>query len=115
MVDPNMKNFQGRVGRINRQHDAGAGFEAEGTLGMSYYNSHRRRRRRPRALGIVIVAAIILFALKAGMYVAIGPDAYAYKVAALKGGTDADRMGAWLLQADPVTLAIAGQIHRVVN
>jgi hypothetical protein len=115
MLDPNRSSFKGRLGRIERTHDAGGGFEADGALGMSYYNSHRRRIRRPRALGILIVAAIVLFGLKAGMHVAIGADAYNYKVAALQAGTDVDRVGAWLLRADPVTLAIAGQIRRVLN
>lgn len=115
MVDPNRRDFRGRVGRINRAHDAGAGFEAEGTLGMSYYNSFRRRRRRPRALGILIVAAVVLFGLKAGMHVTIGPDAYDYKVAALRSGSDVDRLGAWLLQADPVTLELADRIRRIIR
>lgn len=116
MVDRHRRDFQGRLGRIEHTHEAGGGFEAEGTLGMSYYNSHRRRRRRlPRLLGVLTVMAVVLIVLKAGMHVAIGADAYAYRVAAMKAGTQTDRFGAYLLQADPVTLALAAQLRRVVR
>lgn len=115
MVDPNRRDFLGRVGRINRAHESGAGFEAEGALGMSYYNSLRRRRRRPRALGILIVSAVVFFGLKAGMHVALGPDSYDYRVAAMRTGGDVDRVGAWLLQSDPVTIGVADWIRRIIN
>ena len=115
MVDPHRREFQGRLGRIEHTHDAGGGFEAEGTLGMSYYNSHRRRRRSHRLLGVLFVTTVVLISLKAGMHVAIGADAYDYRVAAMKAGTKADQLGAYLLQADPVTLALAAQIRRFVH
>ena len=115
MVDRHRREFQGRLGRIEHTHDAGGGFEAEGTLGMSYYNSHRRRRRSHKVLGVFFVTAVVLVFLKTGMQVAIGPDAYDYKVAAMKAGTKTDQLGAYLLQADPVTLALAAQLRRFVR
>ena len=66
-------------------------------------------------MGVLIVSAVVLFGLKAGMHVAIGPDAYDYKVAALRSGTDVDRIGAWLLQADPVTLELAERMRRIIR
>ena len=36
MYDPNMRDFYRRVGRIERTHAQGGGFEAAGTLGMTY-------------------------------------------------------------------------------
>ncbi len=113
MVDRNMSDFQGRLGRIERTHEAGGGFEANGTLGMAYYNAHRRRWRLPRWPGTLLVTALVLFGLKAGLHVAIGGDAYVQKVESLRQGSDTDRVGAWLLQADPVTLALATQLRRL--
>jgi hypothetical protein len=112
MVDRNMQNFYGRLGRIERTHESGGGFEADGTIGMSYYTARRRPRRRLRIVRILLVAAAVFLCLKAGLHVAMGPSAYDFKVAALREGTDVDRAGAWLMQADPATLMIADQIRR---
>lgn len=114
MVDRNLRDFKGRVGRIERIHDAGGGFEAEGTLGMSDYRT-RRRSRAPRWLGVICVSIFILFLLKAGLHVVIGADAYDQKVAALRDGGVLDRFGSYVLQADPVTLAIAAQMRRLIR
>ncbi len=113
MVDRNRENFQGRIGRIERVHDKGGGFEAPGTLGMSYYTARRRRPGLPRWPLTLVVMLAVLFTLKAMLHVAIGPSAYDYKVAALRAGSDIDRVGAVLLQADPVTILIADQIRRI--
>lgn len=115
MVDRHRRDFQGRLGRIEHTHEAGGGFEAEGTLGMSYHNSRRRRRRMPRLLGVLTVMAVVMILLKAGMHVAIGADAYEYRVAAMKAGTQTDRFGAYILQADPVTLALVAQLRRIIR
>lgn len=114
MVDRNLRDFQGRVGRIERIHDAGGGFEAEGTLGMSDYRA-RRRLRVPRWPGVICVSIFILFLLKAGLHVVIGADAYDQKVAALRVGGNMDRIGSYVLQADPVMLAIAAQMRRLIR
>lgn len=115
MVDRNRANFQGRIGRIERVHDKGGGSEAPGTLGMSYYNSRRHALRLPRWPLTLLVMLAVLFTLKAMLHVTIGPSAYDYKVASLRAGGGLDRMGASLLQADPVTILIADQIRRFKN
>ena len=116
MVDRHRNEFQGRLGHIKHINAKGGGFEAEGALGMSYYNSHRRRRHHvPRVLGVVIVLAAVLILLKAGMQLAIGADAYDFRIAAMKSGTTVDQWGAYLLHADPVTLALAAQFRRFIR
>ena len=111
MPDRNHQDFQGRIGRIERVHNQGGGFESPGTLGMSYYSAHRRRRRLPRWPLTILVMLVILFMLKAMLHVVIGPSAYDAKVASLRAGSDLDRVGATLLQSDPVTLLIAEKIR----
>lgn len=116
MADKHLREFYGRLSRIERTHMAGGGFEADGTLGMFFHNAHRRRRsRRPRILASLIVGAAILFTLKASLHVAIGGAVYDEKIALMLAGTDIDRAGAWVMQADPLTLAIAGQIRRLLG
>lgn len=111
MPDRNQQDFQGRIGRIERIHNHGGGFESPGTLGMSYYNARRRHVRLPRWPLTVIVMLVVLFTLKAMLHVVIGPSAYDAKVASLRAGSDLDRLGATLLQSDPVTILIADKIR----
>ncbi|MBS0563208.1 MAG: hypothetical protein JSR87_01600 [Proteobacteria bacterium] len=115
MVDRNMQDFRGRLGRIGRIHRKGGGFEADGALGMAYYNAKRHPRRRPRLLFLLLFLAVALVGLKAGLMATIGPDAYGARLATLRQGTELDRLGAWVLTADPVTVTLAGQIRRHLN
>jgi len=111
MTDPNMQDFQGRIRRIHRIHDSGGGFEAEGTLGLSYYNSHRPRLRRQRLLSLVLVFVLVLLVMKTGMQLALGPDIYIGRIEALRHGTASDRMGAFILQPDRISGALAAWLQ----
>lgn len=115
MNDPNMKNFEGRIGRINRIHRGGGGFEAEGALGMSYYNSQRPRRRRHRVVSLLIVLTIVMMTLKTGMQLVLGDSAYEERVKNMAAGSLSDRLGAFVLQADPVSLALARQFRQIIH
>ncbi len=110
MADPNLKNFNGRLRRIDAIHRAGGGFEASGTLGMSYYNNLRRRRSRGRWLASVVLLLVALVVIKAGVLASIGAASYDAHVETLRNGSTADRIGAYVLQADPLTLMLAGFI-----
>ena len=116
MVDRNLQNFYGRLGRIDSIHQAGGGFEAEGTLGMSFYNARRRRQtRRVGILGPLAVVAMSVVALKSTVHATIGADLYEKRVVALGEGTAVEKAGAYVLQADPLTLAISGKIRDILN
>jgi hypothetical protein len=114
MHDPNLRNFYNRVGRIENVHRRGGGFEAEGALGMADF----RVEARPRRLGILGPAALVLgtvVLIKAAILVNIGDAAYAERVARLSSGTTADRVGAYVLQADPLTVYAAALIERLAR
>ena len=111
MVDRNMQDFYGRLGRINRAHDSGGGFEAEGALGMSYYNARRKPARRPGILGPVVLVMMTVIAIKAAVLASIGPERYEERIAALRAGSSVEQAGAWVLQADPLTAVIAGRLR----
>jgi hypothetical protein len=115
MVDRNLQNFYGRIGRIQNIHDAGGGFEADGTLGMSYYNArrHRSRRRFGFLAPLALVAAVIV-GVKSAVHATIGPEVYDQRVAALWAGDTVEKAGAYVLQADPVTLAIAERLRKLL-
>lgn len=111
MVDRNMQNFYGRLGRIEDIHDAGGGFEADGTLGMAYYKARQRPARRFGLLGPLVLVAMTVVAIKAAVFAAIGPERYAERLGALSAGSQAEMAGAWVLQADPLTVALADKLR----
>lgn len=107
MADPQMKDFYGRLRRINKIHRAGGGFEASGTLGMSYYSGINRRRNHAKWLLPVALLLFTIVGIKAAVHANIGSFAYESRIAALRDGDSADRIGAYVLQADPLTLYVA--------
>jgi hypothetical protein len=116
MVDRNMQNFYGRLGRIERIHDAGGGFEADGALGMAYYNARRKPARRRRGyLGPLVLVMVTVVGIKAAVLASIGPERYGERVAALHEGGAAEQVGAYVLQAEPVTAWAAGWIARAIR
>jgi hypothetical protein len=115
MVDRNMQNFYGRLGRINRVHESGGGFEAEGALGMSYYNARRKPARRAGILGPVVLVMMTVIAIKAAVLASIGPERYEERIAALRAGSSVEQAGAWVLQADPLTAVMAAKLSAVLH
>lgn len=111
MVDRNMQNFYGRLGRIERIREAGGGFEADGTLGMSYYRARRRPARRGGFLGPVVLVLMTVVAIKAAVLATIGPERYEERLASLRDGSAVERTGAWVLEVDPLTVTIADKVR----
>ena len=94
-MDTQREEFYGRVARLERGRSAPGrgGRRPGGTLGNWL---------RPAVL--VLVA---LFVTKAVVHARIGAESYDYRIALLASGDGADRVGAWVLAADPVTLGLA--------
>jgi hypothetical protein len=108
MTDPNLKDFYGRVARIQKAHSKGYGFESAGTLGRSYYSGPAAQRRS--VLGPVLFFLLCTFLLKGIIYHSIGPESYDERVAALRAGEGIERAGGWLMQAEPATMLVADLI-----
>jgi hypothetical protein len=115
MVDRNLQNFYGRLGRIENIHRAGGGFEADGTLGMSFYNSRRRQGRRIGILAPLALVAMSVLGLKAAVHATIGAELYEARVAELTAAGGVQQAGAYVLQADPLTLAISDKIGSLID
>ncbi len=72
-----------------------------------------RRRRGGSGLpfrGLLVILALVLGA-KALMLAQDGPTAYGERVARLAEGSLVERAGGWIMQADPVTSAMADQLR----
>ncbi|AJE45899.1 hypothetical protein [Celeribacter indicus] len=75
--------------------------------GLIIARPRRRGLRRPLHLLIVALAAVLLF--KAALYATLGAATYAGRIAELAEGSAPERVAAWVMQADGVTVWLAMQ------
>jgi hypothetical protein len=108
MADPNLVDFYSNVARFEKKRAKGYGFDAAGTLGRSYFNPPSRKRRSWLMPMIMVLCAGI--GLKGLIYQSVGAKAYDQRVQALQVGQGFDRLGGWLMQADPATVFVAAKI-----
>lgn len=106
--DPNLDDFYKRVARVQALHANGFAFEAPGVLGRSAYP--RPRRSRLRHLRPVLWLILSVIAIKAVILHHVGAELYNERVAGLMAGDGFDRVGGFLMQADPATVWLAGRI-----
>lgn len=111
--DPNLSDFYSRVSRIETARSQGLGFEAPGTLGRSHY--FRPSRRRRGILAPLVLLLVSVFGLKAMIHYSVGGEVYRDRVAALSAGSGFEPLGAAIMQADPVTEALAFRIGQFAN
>lgn len=104
-ADPNLKDFHGRVKRIERMHRKGYGFEADGTLGRSA--TYRRERSWGRMARTAFVVLAMGFALKGAILFHVGDEVYQTRVGTLATGTGFDPVAATIMSADPLTRLIS--------
>lgn len=110
MADPNLVDFYERVGRLQSDHKRGLGFEAAGTLSRS--RSYRKPRKRHTWIAPLLFIILCVFTLKGAIHFVSGAKTYESRVAQLQEGQGFDKLGAWVMQADPVTVYISGIITR---
>ncbi|WP_435702594.1 hypothetical protein [Yoonia sp.] len=75
----------------------------------------RPRLYKPRfpLKGLIVVLALG-FLLKGFLLAYLGADNYAERVATLQSGSAIEQTGAWVMQADPVTVLVAGGIQVIL-
>ena len=110
-ADPNLKDFEGRVRRIEKAHRKGYGFEARGTLGRSA--TYRREGRLGRILRGAVLVAMLGLLLKGAILFNVGTELYDSRIAAMQTGTGFDPLAARLMAADPLTRVIAAFLAEV--
>ena len=115
MADQNMVDFYGRVSRIKKARVKGYGFEATGTLGRSYYTQHAPSRFGISVLKPALIVLFGAFGLKGAIHYQIGSDVYSERVADLKSGEGFDRLGGYLMQADPVTIFVSAKLKETIG
>lgn len=115
MTDQNMVDFYGRVSRIKKARAKGYGFEAPGALGRSYYAQHSAPRSRTSIFKPVLIVLFSAFGLKGAIHYQVGGAVYEQRIAELKSGEGMDRLGGYLMQADPVTMFVSFKLQETIG
>ncbi|WP_152544678.1 hypothetical protein [Actibacterium mucosum] len=104
-----MKEFRGRLRRIDKIRRKGGAFEATGTLGSrAYVVRERRSFFRP-----LLITIAIGLCLKAALLMQIGTEDYQDRVDRLAQGDRVEAFGAFLMQADPATVWLSEKMREV--
>ncbi len=113
MADANLQQFEKRARRIERRHRRlSAGYRTVITRnGLIEARPLRRTGLRFPWKG-VILALVALMGFKVFLYTQLGALTYNDRVGRLEAGTAVEQAGAWVMQADPLTLWLAGQIGK---
>jgi hypothetical protein len=110
MMDAQLQDFYSRIARVEAAHARGFGFEAQGLLGRSHYN--RPDRRRMPILKPLLVTILCVTTLKATILQQIGTETYAARVVELTSGEGVDRIGGYLMTADPATTWLSAKMDQ---
>jgi hypothetical protein len=107
--------FQARLKQINRKHEAMSGGYSANLRpdGLLVVKPRRVQSRISARTAVFFVAAFLL--VKGFLMAALGVGSYAERVQALAGGSGIERAGAFIMQADPLSVLVAQKIGPVLR
>ena len=110
MTITTQNGFTDRLKKVNRKHARMAhGYDSKvGRDGLIVFRPKRRRRGMP-IRGLMLAGAAFL-GFKALLIVQLGASTYDARVQVLQGGTTVEQIGAFVMQADPVSTALSIQM-----
>ncbi|HKL69880.1 hypothetical protein [Salibaculum sp.] len=105
-------DFDKRVGHVVRTHDRIRRNGVVHRVGKDGLIRARPRVARPRfPLRAILIVMLLGLAFKGVLWAQIGPVGYAERVEKLRTGTTVERVGAWLMQPEGVTVWVGGQLR----
>ncbi len=107
MSDANRDDFGARLKRIDRTHRKVAQGYVTSVNHDGLIIAVPRRRRVRVPFGGIAMIAVALLGFKGMVHAHLGPSAYEERIASLSAGTSVEQVGGWIMQADPVTLAVS--------
>lgn len=108
------EHFDARMRRIERRNRALArGYVME--IDSDGLIVARPRRRAGSWSVFFLKIAIIVMAFKVVAYSVLGADDYTNRVAILAEGNELERIGAWVMAADPVTVWLSVEIAKLLT
>lgn len=109
------REFGSRLKRIDRRHrKLSDGYVTSVNHDGLIIAVPRRRRMRVPFAGIALLAVGVI-AVKGIVHAQLGPEVYEARIAALSQGGQVERAGAWVMQADPVTLWVSDQARLLLD
>lgn len=110
MADANYVKFSKRMRLIEKRHrKMSRGYvqmvERDGIL-VPKTRSTARRQFPFRGLAIALMLFLVF---KAGLMIQLGAATYDDRVAKLAAGSSAEKVGAWVMTADPISIWISNQ------
>lgn len=107
MSDANRDDFGARLKRIDRTHRKVAqGYVTSVNHDGLIIAVPRRRRVRVPFGGIALIAMAVI-GFKGLVHAHLGAVAYDERISSLSAGSSVEKVGAWIMQADPVTRAVS--------
>ncbi len=115
MADAKQIQFGQRLRRIDRHHRKLARGYVATVNHDGLIVARPRRRTSLFPLRGLFLCLLTLLAFKGFLYAQLGETSYAQRVALLQSGTVVEKMGAYAMQADPVTIWIGDQIRPFIR
>ena len=114
MADSNMRNFDKRMEKILAKHSQLArGYRPAITEDGLIIAEPKRSLWIPwRSVLFILVVGM---GFKIFLHATIGAGAYDARVARLAAGTEIEQFGAWIMSADPITLAASAQVAALLD
>jgi hypothetical protein len=111
MMNEQYREFGTRIRKIDRRHRRLAeGFVTSVNHDGLIIAVPKRRRVRVPFAGIALLA-IGVIALKGLIHAQLGESSYQQRLASLEAGSTVEQAGAWVMQADPLTLWVSQQVR----
>jgi type VI protein secretion system component VasF len=111
MAHANFQEFDKRMARILREHQKlSNGYVTKVTRDGLIVAKPRRRILSLAPLRFLLLLLVAAMVFKIFFYINMGAEVYNARVANLAVGTQVEKLGSFVLQADPVTVAIAEKL-----
>jgi len=114
MADAKQIQFGQRLRRIDRNHRQ----VSRGYVASMNHDGLVIARPRKQSSGFplrgLFLCLLTLLAFKGFLFAQLGESVYTDRVALLQSGTIVEKVGAYAMKADPVTLWIANQIGQIL-
>lgn len=114
-MDEGQFEFNRRLRLLDRKHRALERGYATHIRADGLIVARPRGERRRIALKPLILCIGCFFLFKAFLVAQLGATVYAERVARLERGTPVEQAGGWIMQPDPLSEMIAGQIAAIMR
>ena len=107
--------FDRRMRRISRRHSKLSHGYVTTVNDDGMVVAKPKRRSRKGTIKVLVIVALVLIIFKGVMHAQLGDAEYQARIDNLSTGTTAEKVGAWLMTADPTTYGISEFVSSLVR